>query len=85
MTITARRALLGAAFAPILFLAACGGQQEERTYEVDAEDLSGGELQVRTPEEGEVPVDLPETAMTNVPPEDAAEDSGAMEQDGAAE
>ncbi|MEE4289822.1 MAG: hypothetical protein V2J14_10665 [Erythrobacter sp.] len=79
-TFNPARAALALA-APVLMLAACAGEEEERNYEVDAEDLSGGELQVREVEEGEVPVDVPEVEMTNVPPEDA----GAMEEGGAAE
>ncbi|AOL24797.1 hypothetical protein Ga0102493_11667 [Erythrobacter litoralis] len=80
MTYNARPALtLVPALA--LALAACAGEEEERNYEVDAEDLSGGELQVREPDPNEVPVDVPEVEMTNVPPEEAeAMEQGAMEQ-----
>ena len=75
------RTALALAPALALALAACGGQEEERNYEVDAEDLSGGELQVREIDPNEVPVDLPEAEMTNVPPEqaDAMEDGAASE------
>ncbi|QIQ87234.1 hypothetical protein [Erythrobacter sp.] len=85
MTTPNRRALVSVAFAPALVLAACGGPEEEPAYEVDAEDLSGGELQVRTPKEGEVPVELPKTEMTNVPPEEVGEDGGAIEPEDSAE
>lgn len=62
-----RAAALGAALA----LAACGSAEEEEvTYEAAVEDLSGGELIVVDPEEEGVPVTLPETPMTNVPPEE---------------
>lgn len=54
-----------------LALAACAGEEDETTYEVDAEDLSGGELQVREPDPGAPEVDVPEVEMTNVPPEEA--------------
>ncbi|WP_338241730.1 hypothetical protein [Aurantiacibacter hainanensis] len=61
---------LGAALA----LAACGGAEEEDVeYEVGAEDLSGGELITRDPEEKGVPVDIPETEMTMASDEEIAE------------
>lgn len=50
-----------------LALAACGGQPEETTYEADAEDVSGGELIVTEQDPDAVPVDTPDTPMTNVP------------------
>lgn len=53
-----------------LTLAACGQAEEEATYEVDAEDLSGGELQVADPDPDAVPVEVPETEMTNAPPQE---------------
>jgi len=59
-----------------LALAACAQEAEETTYEVDAEDMGGGELQVADPQEGEVPVDLPETPMKNVDPEAETEEMG---------
>lgn len=49
-----------------LALAACG-QQEEKTYEADAEDMSGGELIVTEQDPAAVEVDIPETEMTMVP------------------
>jgi hypothetical protein len=71
-------------FAPVLLpacaafaLSACA-DEEQRTYEADAEDLSGGDLQVGQRQAGEVPVDVPETEMTMVPP---AEAEGAMAED----
>ncbi|MEQ8411770.1 MAG: hypothetical protein RIB52_09465 [Erythrobacter sp.] len=71
---SARRVLAGTAvaLAPALALAACA-EEEEKTYEVDAEDLSGGELQVREVDPDEVPVDVPEVEMTPVRPEDTGE------------
>ena len=51
---------LGAALA----LAACAGEAEEPTYEVDAEDMSGGELIVTEEDAEAVPVDTPDTPMT---------------------
>lgn len=58
-----------------LSLAACAQEEEEKTYEVGVEDVSGGELQVADPKPGEVEVNLPQTPMKNVPvqTEDAAE------------
>jgi len=52
----------------ILSLAACEQKPQETTYETDVEDVSGGELIV-TEETPAVPVDLPTTEMTPVPPE----------------
>ncbi len=53
-----------------LALAACGGNDEaEKTYEAGATDVGGGELIVTDPSETGIPVDLPETPMTPVPPE----------------
>ena len=59
-----------------LSLAACG-EAEEPTYEVDATDESGGELIVADEDPEGVAVDLPETEMTNVPPEQMAGDDMA--------
>ncbi|MBB3034090.1 hypothetical protein [Alteriqipengyuania lutimaris] len=59
--------------AAALGLAACSGEAEEETYEVDATDESGGELIVADEEAQGVPVDVPETEMTNVPPEEMEE------------
>jgi hypothetical protein len=56
--------------AALLALAGCSEPAEEDTYAVDAEDVSGGELQVSDTGEDAVPVDVPEVEMTNVPPED---------------
>ena len=51
-----------------LALAACGGAEEEDvTYEAGVEDLSGGDLIVNDGSEPAIPVELPETPMTNVP------------------
>lgn len=59
---------LGAALA----LAACG-QEQETTYEADATDLGGGELIVTEEDPDAVPVDTPDTPMTNAPEETSAE------------
>lgn len=56
-----------------LAVAACSGEEEGRTYEVGAEDRSGGELIAREPDSEEVKVELPETPMTPVPEEGEAE------------
>lgn len=58
---------------PALALSACAPEEEESTYEVGVEDVGGGELQVADPQPGEVPVDLPETPMKNVPAEGEAD------------
>ena len=72
---------LGAALA----LAACGGEPEEKTYEADAEDLSGGELIVTEKDPDAVPVDLPDTPMTNVPDESVPDEGVPEESEEAAE
>ena len=66
---------LAAAFA----LAACGAEPEETAYEVDATDEGGGELIVTQPDPDAVPVDTPDTPMTNVPEEGAPTDDGQAE------
>ncbi|NVE95128.1 hypothetical protein HUO12_09485 [Altererythrobacter sp. JGD-16] len=48
-----------------LAVAACN-QAEEKSYEADAEDMSGGELIVSREDPNAVEVDLPDTEMTNV-------------------
>lgn len=60
----------------LMALAACG-EPEERTYEADVTDESGGDLIVSTPDPDAVPVDTPDVEMTNVPPEGAMEDEPA--------
>ena len=63
-----RTARLLTPLAAVMLLAACGGAEEEDVaYEADVEDLSGGELIVTDAEDPAIPVDLPETEMTNVP------------------
>ncbi|AKH43768.1 hypothetical protein FHS61_002826 [Altererythrobacter atlanticus] len=49
------------------------GQEEEKevTYVPGAKDISGGELIVTEPDPLAVPVELPKTPMTPVPPEKA--------------
>ncbi|MCB5426557.1 hypothetical protein H0274_14945 [Altererythrobacter sp. CC-YST694] len=60
-------AALVVVIAAIWFLV--GRQEPEKTEtKVDATDLSGGELIVTEPTPGEVPVSVPDTPMTNVPP-----------------
>ena len=49
--------------------------------EVDAVDKSGGELIVADEDAQGVPVNVPETEMTNVPPEEMAEEETAQESD----
>lgn len=66
---------LAAAFA----LAACGGEPEQTTYETDATDVGGGELIVSEPDPDAVPVDTPDTPMTNVPDEGAAAEDAVEE------
>ncbi len=55
-----------------LAVAACN-QAEERSYETDVEDTSGGELIVSEEDRNAVDVDLPETEMTSVPTEEPAQ------------
>lgn len=59
--------------AAALMLAACG-EADEPEYEADATDVSGGELIV-TDETPAVPVDLPDTPMTNVPADTSTGDA----------
>ena len=59
----------------IWMLAGAGGSDaadEDAAYEAGVEDVSGGELIVTDPEEPAVDVDLPDTAMTPVPADEAA-------------
>ena len=70
-----RKTTMGAllALGGAVLLTACA-EQEEKTYEVDATDESGGELIVSDVDPEAVPVDTPDTEMRNVPPsEEAAE------------
>lgn len=76
MTHPARRSVLPAA-ALLLALAACAPEAEEKAYEVGAEDVGGGELQVSEADPDAVPVELPETPMTNVPAEEPVEEPAA--------
>ena len=62
---TKRTALIALPLAAMLGLAACSQADEDKTYEADAVDQSGGE-----------PVDTPDTAMTPAPTEEA--DGSAM-------
>ncbi len=59
-----------------LALAACGAE-EEKTYEADVTDESGGEIIVTDVDPAAVDVELPETEMTNVPVEEATEEAPA--------
>lgn len=64
-------AVLVIVIAAIWFLV--GRQEPEKTeLKVDATDVSGGELIVTEPTPGEVPVNVPDTPMTNVPPSGSA-------------
>lgn len=47
----------------LLSLAACGGAQEETTYEVDAASDGAGELIVSEQPAGSVPVDVPDAPV----------------------
>jgi len=70
MTPAARFPALALSAAALLALAACAEEPaEETTYEPAVEDVGGGELQVADPDAQGVPVDVPETPMTNVPAE----------------
>ena len=71
MAHTAFRGLLAAA--AVLGLAACG-EQAPTEYEADATDQSG-ELIVEDADAEGVDVTLPDTPMTNVPPEGAASEA----------
>jgi hypothetical protein len=71
------RVLLAPAFASLLLLAAC--QQEEVTVEPGVEDQSGGELITVPADQEGVPVELPETPMTNVPVDSASPADPAAE------
>lgn len=65
-----RSVALALPLAAMLGLAACS-QGDEKAYEADAADQSGGELIVTDEDANAVPVDTPDTAMTPVPPEEA--------------
>lgn len=78
------RPSLPAAAILALALAACSPEAEEKTYEVGAEDVGGGELQVADPQPGDVEVDLPETPMKNVPAEDTGTTGEAQDEAGEA-
>ncbi|MEL7729671.1 hypothetical protein AAG612_09050 [Citromicrobium bathyomarinum] len=79
---TVRSISAAVAILAALSLAACNAESEDTTYEVDATDESGGELIVADEEANSVPVDVPETEMTNVPPEEMAQ--GDAEEEAAA-
>lgn len=70
--IHAPRARLLLALAAPLALAACGSDEPaEKTYEAGVEDEGGGELIVTEADaEGVEDLELPETPMTPVPPEE---------------
>lgn len=70
------RGRVGLSFGFALSLAACG-EQDERTYEADATDVSGSELIVATPTPGAPDAELPETPMTPVP--DDSVEAGQIE------
>ena len=75
---TVRSVSAAVTIAAALSLAACSGETE-KTYEVDATDESGGELIVADEDADGVPVDLPETELTGVPPAEMT-DEGTMEE-----
>lgn len=52
-----------------------GQEETEPAYEAGATDVSGGELIVRDPDPDAVPVNVPDTPMTEVPPDE--QDAGA--------
>ena len=77
----ARRPAGLAVIALTIGFAACAQPAEpdaetETTKVIGVEDVGGGELQVADPQPGEVPVNLPQTPMKNVPAE-AGEDAAA--------
>lgn len=76
MTRTGIRA--GLAAASLAALAACGSSEDAATYEADVSDESGGSLIVSEPDPSAVPVDLPDTPMTPVPPEGTATPDAMM-------
>ncbi|RIV83917.1 hypothetical protein [Aurantiacibacter zhengii] len=88
-TSLARTILATLSLSAALALSACGGAEEEDAPEqmserpLDTPDLSGGELIAVDPEADSVPVDLPQTQMTNASEEEieaaAAEESAAQE------
>ena len=65
------RPRLTLALVATLAVAACN-QAEERRFETDVEDTSGGKLIVSEEDRNAVDVDLPETEMTNAPVEEDA-------------
>lgn len=73
-----RKTMMGAllALGGAAMLTACG-EPEEKSYEVDATDESGGELIVSEVDPEAVPVDTPDTEMRNVAPEEEAAEGEA--------
>ncbi|HTN15749.1 MAG TPA: hypothetical protein VL094_13175 [Sphingomonadaceae bacterium] len=62
-------AALVVVIAAVWYLGPFGKEDEGRTeLKADVTDVSGGELIVTEPTPGEVPVNVPDTPMTNVPP-----------------
>jgi hypothetical protein len=59
------------ALVPLAALALAACQEEPVDLEPAAEDQSGGELIMEPVDPNAVPVEVPETPMTNVPVEDA--------------
>ncbi|MFC3100135.1 hypothetical protein [Altererythrobacter lauratis] len=55
---------------PVMLLAACQNEPVETV--ADVEDQSGGEIITTPVDPNAVPVDLPQTPMTNVPADAAA-------------
>ena len=61
----------------LLVTAACSKQAPD--YEADVKDESGEQLIVEDANSTDVPVTLPDTEMTNVPPSDAASEAPAAQ------
>ena len=57
-----------------------GARLERGRPEADAVDESGGELIVTDEDPDAVPVDTPDTPMTNVPPEEAEGDAASTDE-----
>lgn len=68
-----RTAVIALPLAAMLGLAACSQADEDKNYEADAVDQSGGELIVTDEDPNAVPVDTPDTPMTPVPTDEASQ------------
>lgn len=63
------------AVSAVFAIAACS--QEPTEYKADVKDESGGQMIVQDADATGVPVDLPDTPMTPVPPSEAANGTAA--------